>query len=169
MSTDEDLVAEATSITEYLTAQRQILSIAALDGVQDGQVKSLGSKIMGLSTLNLAGATNLTTAIATGPWTQTQKDFLANRISDRLAAHQAKTTTEKRPLQLMAGVLANYFTEEDYTFLESSDHLLHSKMARICERLHRLGLTCPSEVTIRFVVAFMMIKGLQNTALSLQS
>ena len=32
MSTADDIVAEATSITEYLAAQRQILSIAALDG-----------------------------------------------------------------------------------------------------------------------------------------
>jgi hypothetical protein len=169
MSTADDIVAEATSITEYLAAQRQILSIAALDGVQDGQVKSLGSKISGLPTFDLMGATKLTTAISTGPWTLAQKDFLAIRISERLAVHQTKTTPDKRPLQLMAGVLSNYFTEDDYAFLVSSDHLLHSKITRVCERLHRLGLTCPSEATIRFVVAFLMIKALQNTALSLQS
>jgi hypothetical protein len=38
----------------------------------------------------------------------------------------------------MAGVLGNYFTEDDYAFTVSSDHLL-SKITGF-ETLHRLGL-----------------------------
>ena len=169
MSAESDIVNEAKSIADFLHAQSQVLPKDTFDAVQQGQVNSLGAKISAMGACGLAGATDLTAAISRGPWTPDQKSFLCSRVSDRLTTQQASLSQPRKTQQSLTASLPNYFTPSDYEFFRDHSQMLHSKIARACDRLCRVGISCPSEATTRHFVAFLLVNAVQDVSVSMQS
>ena len=169
MASEADIISDAHSIADFLSAQQTVLPAITFDAIKQGQVNSLGAKILAMGSCGLAGATELTAAISGGPWTADQKAFLCSRITDPLTTAQATNAVPRKTQQCLTTSLPTYFTPSDYQFLNDSQHMLHAKMQRVCDRLCRVGLSCPSEATTRHLVAFLMIYALQDTTVSMSS
>ena len=126
MAAEADIISDAKSIADFLSAQQTVLPTSTFDAVKQGQVNSLGAKILAMGSCGLAGATELTAAISGGPWTADQKAFLCSRITDRLTTAQAANAVPRRTQQCLTTSLPTYFTPSDYQFLNDSQHMLHA-------------------------------------------
>ena len=142
----------------------QIKGFAALVGSQEGllppeiisrntagMVDSLDMQIRSLSLSN-AEAYSLNVAIASGVFSQDQKTRLATSISERVSL--APDGASNGRTQTLTNVLA-YFSAQDWAVFEDNTLHLSCKIGRITERCRLLGLTNPSESTIKHLSAII--------------
>ena len=143
----ESVLADLKVVGAYVQAQE-------LAGVKVGDVQAQAAvaRIRQLSGLSFVQATELTQAVADGPWTPGQKHELSTAVQGAL---QGKEGAKPRRELQQALHFEQYLTAAEWGALRSRA-LRAAKVQQLAARAWTLGLTCPSEPTVVRMTALIL-------------
>lgn len=154
---------------DFIQGQSKILSMEALGKLLDSQAQQL-SLLWGRdgSQINMATLGELSTLVAAGPWSNSQKEMLGNvlgTVAARLTKSEnpsGKTFRGRRPSQQLKA-FSGYLTDGDLASLSSDAHNA-IKVKTLVNRCYKMGLHLPSEPTIQHIVSTGITLGITGSS-----
>ena len=146
------LAQQIAGASAFFASQEAVLPQAMQVESKAAMATSLSAQIASAPSLSIADAPVINAAIAASAFTDAQKQALAQAVSSRCLAEASDAKVRRKGTQTLREVPA-YLTASDWAILGSAEQMQMQKVARVQERLLRLGLTNPAEATVRAVVA----------------
>ncbi|CAE7342193.1 unnamed protein product [Symbiodinium sp. CCMP2592] len=142
----DQLVADLQAIASFLATMKDA---GNYDSVREGQVLALIQRVQSMR-LKPQDGTALVNAWQQGPWTQTQ----SQRFSEAIAAvvsNQSNAATDKRGMQHLSS-FEHFLSVKDIEILGGQCNNT-MKLECLASRCCRLRLVCPSEPSVRAILA----------------
>ena len=115
---------------------------------------SLQTQIAGLPVLTIADAARINHAIVDSAFSQAMQTILAEATVARVASYQAVQPRRKSPQTLHR--VGRYLTASDWAVLDDGAASLGQKLCQLMDRLFLMGLSHPSEDTIKHIAAILI-------------
>ena len=142
-----DVVEQISSLTRFFTSQVSLLDRDLATRSEAALVTSIAQQISSLRSLDVAGAASINYAISSSTMSLPLKAQLAAAATRRAFVAQT-VTPHRRTCQTLQTPCA-FFTEGDWQCFEDATIGVGRKVMIMADRMHRLGLTTPSEMTTK--------------------
>eukprot|EP00971_Amphidinium_carterae_P350240 6491453-Amphidinium_carterae.2 len=155
MASVGDLIVQITNTSAFLSSQHEVgLDKAVIDETMVAMSESLSMQVACMPDFTMEAAARLNTALAASAFTREQTSKVAKAIAAKTVA--SATTVNKGTLstQTLLGV-AFYFTHADIQALQDGRNTQLQRVQTVSQRCSKLGLTSPSEATIKHLAAFI--------------
>ena len=148
-----DIVEQIRSLTRFFRSQGSLLDRDLATRSEAALVTSIAQQISSLRSLDVAGAASINDAISSSTMSLPLKAQLAAAATRRALVAQT-VTTHRRTCQTLHNPCA-FFTEGDWQCFEDATIGVGRKVMIMADRMHRLGLTTPSEMTTKHLTAMI--------------
>ena len=159
---DIKLVHEITNVHKFLESRQRLGNCD--DTIALKLAQSMVVQINNLSSLDPAAASRITDAVAASAYSEHGRALICSAVDNKLvAAAPSKKRARKSnddpagSSQYLHDGFQNYLTESDWTGLRCSKRSLESKTQLLVDRMVRIGLRKPDEVTIAWAVAILVL------------
>ena len=157
---------DLNNLDELLDSQAAIPGVDT-DAIRALQVQGLLTRLSSMPRLDAVSCTSMVRAIATGGWSASDKAALASAVG-RLQTSSAAMPYARRSLQTCLTV-EGYLTESEWQRLSDDKGLMSTKVHVVADRLRLVGLTNPSENTVKSAAAVVLHFGCHGVHLSQDS
>ena len=128
--------------------------------ITKGQLQQLIQKVAGLQELTPEGATSLTKAMQGTFFTDQDREAWATAVSNRLIGCTTAMSKGRRPNQKVED-FSSYLTPTDVAVLAGEGNL-YTKLETLVSRCLAVGMTIPSETSIRQILAAGIAAGINQ-------
>ena len=151
MSSVEDLCTQIKGCAEFFTSRLRCGGPSSDENVAS-MARSLASQVQALSELDIPGAAALNRAVGSSGFDEPRTKLLADAIEYRL--QHGPEALGRRGAQTLRQPEA-YLTASDWQGLEATTRTVAQKVCLLVGRLTLLGLSNPSEATVKHLVALL--------------
>ena len=149
------LVVQIQGCNGFFSSQAALLPPDMQRATTSSLAKSIASQIAVLPSVTVQDAAQLNTAIESSVFAQEEKALLAQAVTKACMSYQSgQIFTTRRSTQMLRHPHA-FLTASDWEVLESPSILVSQKISRMVDRLARIGLRNPSEVTVKSMAALI--------------
>ena len=142
----DQVVADLQAVAGFLATMK---NASNYESVREGQVLAMIQRVQGMK-LRPQDGTALLNAWQQGPWTETQSQRFSEAVAG-VVANQSNAATEKRGMQHLSS-FEHFLSVKDIEILGGpSNNTL--KLECLASRCCRLRLVCPTEPSVRAILA----------------
>ena len=150
----DQVVADLQAVAGFLATMK---NASNYESVREGQVLAMIQRVQGMK-LRPQDGTALLNAWQQGPWTETQSQRFSEAVAG-IVANQSNAATEKRGMQHLSS-FEHFLSVKDIEILGGpSNNTL--KLECLASRCCRLRLVCPTEPSVRAILAAGVAHGAQ--------
>ena len=152
-SEGSQMLSDLDGIQRFLERQKQLISDAAtFDKMVDNQVKVWMNRLRSCK-ITAIEATQLSEALANGPWKKDQLDTFGKVLCEQMEEHVELKGNKgnKRPSQVVKAFAA-YFTANDMELMADSKKHNNTKLELLADKCVNLGLHLPTEKVATHIV-----------------
>ena len=150
------IINEITSVRTFVAARERVASSSATESLQKDLASALLQHIQAAPKFTMADAGRIASALSDNPYGEEHTRSIMDAVDRKLAVSTPIESDVDTKGQLMVNWQA-YLTQGDWDFLRNSRRSWDSKMTKLVERSNALGLTAPSEQTIRWAIALLLL------------
>ena len=149
-----EIAKQIEDCSTFFASQQSVLGVAVAE-TRKSMCTSLSKSITQLQVLDVSGAAHLTEVISSSGFDDASKTQLADAVARRVASSSgAQQQQHRRSTQTLQNV-SNYMTPSDWELLNAGGPAV-AKITVVVDRLGKLGMRNPSEVTIKHCTALVV-------------
>ena len=156
----DSIISEMRGMSDFLTTYQTSLSTRPeeLDATKSAMMRSVIAKIHMIANLDFAGGARITEAVSAlandDIIDSGMRDLITSALIQKMQGQPIVTThARKEPQACMRA--DRYLVEEDWVLLESTENI-QARLGHIRDAMHKVGLTNPSELTLKVLVAIVL-------------
>ena len=155
MSTAEGVLSQINSCSQFFHSQGPLLSDASKQASMGAMARSMIAQIAGCASMSLDQASAINAAITRSAFNDSHKLALADAVNKRCLDQQQPGAPRggRRCTQSLPSV-TSFFTDADWAIFEAQG-TVQLKICTMMDRLTMLGLSNPSEATVKHLAALI--------------
>ena len=148
-----EIAKQIEGCSAFFASQQALLGVDKAQTCAGAMCSSIAKQIGALGGLVVHDASVISSAIANSGFSATHKAELAHVVAEGASKAIFPELKARKQCQTWAAV-ETYLTKDDWTTLQGTGSG-YTKVAVVVDRLYKAGLSCPSEATVKHMVALV--------------